>query len=206
MPHPDPSLAATSLQRYSFASGARQALAGLTSLAFLLTTMLVAATMATGCENNRTQLTEEQSEGGLGLPDTVKERKVKLDPRCGLNETIQDPKEGTPDYVIGQLLEAAAATGDEKANFQKFYSHFSPDAEESWVKSQYWPRARKFVTKYLQQDAGSGIVYKICDRRPNEKKGEVKIFIQSLDPEKSNTPITLKKDDAGVWKVIFYTP
>lgn|GEM_PF-945963 len=173
----------------------------------VLTLSLVLVGMFAGCENKGgTNLTQEQSENGLGLPDTSSDgKRIKLDPRCDLNETIVDPKEGTVDFVINQLLEAAAAGGDEKANFQKFYSHFPADTEEKWVRDQYFSRARKFVNKYLQQDAGSGIVFKICERR-EQGNGEVKVFIQSLDPNKSNPPMTLKKNDAGVWKVVFYTP
>ena len=180
--------------------GAKRSLAAVTlSLAFF-------AVLA-GCENKSgTNLTQQQSEQGLGLPDTSSDgKRIKLDPRCDLNETVVDPKEGTVEYVLSQLLEAAAASGDEKVNFQKFYSHFPADTEEKWVRDQYFSRARKFVNKYLQQDAGSGIVFKICERR-EQGNGEVKVFIQSLDPNKSNPPVTLKKDEAGVWKVIFYTP
>lgn len=178
----------------------------LLALALAIVPAIVLAPSLAACENNRTKLTKEQSEGGLGLPDTSSDgKRIKLDPRCDLNETVVDPKEGTPEYVISQLLEAAAAPGDENANFRKFYSHFPADTAEKWVRDQYFSRARKFVNKYLQQDAGNGIVYKICERRESNN-GEVKIFIQSLDPNKSNPPITLKKDEAGVWKVVFYTP
>lgn len=174
--------------------------------ALALAVALVGASLLGACENNRTNLTTEQAERGLGLPDTSSDgKRIKLDPRCELNETIDDPKEGTPELVISQLLEAAASTGDEKAAFEKFYSHFPADTEAKWVRDQYFSRARKFVNKYLQQDAGGGIVYKICERR-KVSDSEVKIFIQSLDPQKSNPPITLKKDDAGAWKVTFYTP
>ena len=158
------------------------------------------------CENNRTKLSAEQSERGLGLPDSSSDgKRIKLDPRCNLNETVVDPKEGTVEYVISQLLEAAAAPGDENVNFKKFYSYFPADKEEKWVRDQYFSRARKFLNKYLQQDAGAGIVFKICERR-EQGNGEVKVFIQSLDPNKSNPPITLQKDESGAWKVVFYTP
>lgn len=187
------------------ANPARAWFAAATRLVVMVSLTAMAAG-ASGCENNRTKLTKEQSEGGLGLPDSSSDgKRVKLDPRCELNETVMDPKEGTPEFVIFKMLEAAAASGDEATNFKQFYSYFPADKEEKWVRDQYWPRARKFVNKYLQQDAGSGIVFKICERR-EEGGGELKIFIQSLDPQKSNPPIKLKKDDAGAWKVTFYTP
>lgn len=168
--------------------------------------LLFVAALAPACENNRTNLTAEQSERGLGLPDTSSDgKRIKLDPRCKLDELVTDPKEGTVEYVIFKLIEAAAATGDDKAAFQKFYSHFPSDTEERWVRDQYFTRAQKFVDKYLQQDLSQGVAFKICERR-DEGKDKVKVFIQSLDPNKSNPPITLQKDDAGAWKVIFYTP
>jgi hypothetical protein len=173
----------------------------------ILTALAVFAVAAVACESNRTKLTEEQAAQGLHLPDTSSDgNRIKLDPRCQLNETIVEPKEGTPDYVIHELLSAAAASGDDATNFKRFSAHFPPESEIKWIRDQYWTRAKKFVTKYLQQDASQGIVYKICERRENKSNGEIKIFIQSLDPQKSNPPITVKKDDAGTWRVVFYTP
>jgi len=123
-----------------------------------------------------------------------------------LNEEVIEPKENTPEWAIYQILDAARSEKDDEETFQKFYAQFDPETEaESWVRQQYWPRARKHVSKYLQGDPSQGVVYKICDRRP-EGEGKVKIFIQSTDPSKSNPPIALKKDDAGKWKVVFYTP
>jgi hypothetical protein len=162
---------------------------------------------ASACESNRTKLTEEQAERGLGLPDTSSDgERIKLDPRCAANQTVAEAEQNTPEWVILELISAAAATGDENTNFQRFAAQFGPETEVKWIRDQYWSRAKKFVTKYLQKDVAQGVVYKICERRENKQNGELKLFIQSLDPQKSNPPITLKKDDAGVWKVVFYTP
>ncbi|TNF29015.1 MAG: hypothetical protein EP329_16730 [Deltaproteobacteria bacterium] len=168
--------------------------------------LLVGLTITSGCENNRTKLTEEQSEGGLGLPTTSSnpKKKITIDPRCELNEEVVDPKADTPEWVIYQLLDAARTKDDSEDAFQKFYAQFDESQAESWVRQQFWPRARKHVTKYLLGDPSQGVVYKICDRR--EDNGKIKIFIQSTDPTKSNPPITVKKDDGGKWKVVFYTP
>jgi len=169
--------------------------------------MLVALVATPACENNRTKLTEEQSEGGLGLPTTHSDhtKKITIDPRCELNEEVVDPKENTPEWVIYQLLDAARSKEDNEDSFQKFYAQFAEGQAESWVRSQYWPRARKHVAKYLQGDPSQGVVYKICERREDDK-GKIKIFIQSTDPKKSNPPIAVQKDDGGKWKVVFYTP
>ncbi|MFO0747411.1 MAG: hypothetical protein U1F43_17350 [Myxococcota bacterium] len=161
------------------------------------------------CENNRTTLTEKQSQEGLGLPDTGSSgKKITLDARCNLDELITTPAPDSPDAVIMSMMEAAnaAASGqDEDGNFKKFFAAFMDGTEERRVKEDFWGRAKKFVPKYLQQDASQGITYKICERR-EEAGGEIKIFIQSLDKQKSNPPIKLKKNDAGKWKVTFYTP
>lgn len=168
---------------------------------------LAAVLAVSGCESNRTKLTEEQAERGLGLPDTSSDgTRIKLDPRCQANQTVAEAEKNTPEWVILELLTAAAATGDEETNFRRFAANFPPETEVKWIRDQYWSRAKKFVTKYLQGDPAQGIVYKICERRENKANGELKLFIQSLDPQKSNPPITVKKDDAGVWKVVFYTP
>ncbi|MCA9647670.1 MAG: hypothetical protein KC492_43570, partial [Myxococcales bacterium] len=108
--------------------------------------LLAGFTLTTGCENNRTKLTEEQAQQGLGLPDSSsKGAELKLDPRCKLNELVTEPQEGTPEFVIAKLFEAASADGDEDANFQKFFSHFPSDAQERWVRDQYFTRSRKHV-------------------------------------------------------------
>jgi len=177
------------------------------SLSVLALTLTALA--ASACENNRTSLTAEQSQNGLGIPDSGSSgKKVTLDPRCNLDELVSDPKPDTPDLVIYTMLEAAAAANegkDEAGNFQKFYAQFIEGTEERRVKEDFWGRAKKNAAKYLQQDASAGIQYKICERR-DEAGGEVKIFIQSLDKQKSNPPIKLKKDATGAWKVTFYTP
>lgn len=188
----------------------RQAIASAVAsrLGWMVTGALACAMIITsgaGCESNRTKLTKAQSEGGLGLSDASSERRsVSIDPRCQLNEEVVDPKENTPAWVIQQLLEAAASPKDDEASFQKFFSHFDDTKAESWVRAQYWPRARQHVDKYLLRPASDGIVYKICERRPSGDN-KVKIFIQSNDPTKSNPPITLDKDSEGVWKVSFYS-
>ncbi len=177
---------------------------------FFVSSLLLAlvALGSGGCENNKTKLTKEQSEQGLGLPTTSSSgTRAQFAQRCGLDESIVDPKEGTPEYVLHQLIVAASASGPDDANFKRFYAQFAPETEERWAKDQYWPRAKKFVSKYLQQDAAQGVVFKICERRQEDKDGNrIKFFIQSLDPQKSNPPIILAKNDDGAWKVVFFTP
>lgn len=176
---------------------------------FVSSLLLVLVALGSGgCENNRTKLSSEQAAQGLGLPTTASSgTRAQFAQRCVLDESIVDPKEGTPEYVLQQLLVAASATGPDDVNFKRFYAQFAPETEERWAKDQYWPRAKKFVTKYLQQDAAQGVVFKICERRKEDKDGNrIRFSIQSLDPQKSNTPITIAKNDDGVWKVVFYTP
>ncbi len=171
-----------------------------------LATLSVAALLAlfTGCEKKNSHLTQQQAEQGLGLPDTSSDgSKTRLKTRCELNETIMDPKPGTPEFVIADVLGASAATGDDNANFERFYSHFPADKDKKWVRDQYWPRAKKMVTKYLQQEASQGIVYKICRRLEDKSTGQITIFIESLDADKKHPPYTLQQD-AGAWKIVRY--
>lgn len=142
-------------------------------------------------------------ERGLGLPDTSASReRVKMDPRCELGEVVSAPAEGTPEWVIRDIL--TAATGPEgEAGFDRFFKHFKGEKDEAWVRRQYWPRAREHASKYLEE--GDGVVYTIC-RRKEQPDGGLKIFIKSHEATKSNPPITVKKNADGVWKVVFYTP
>ena len=182
---------------------------GLRRLPGLAFVLLAFGLTGSACENNRTKLSEKQSIEGLGIPDTGSSgKRVQLDPRCELDQLISDPKPDTPDFVIYTMLEAASAAAegkDEAGNFQKFFAQFMDGTEERRVKEDFWGRAKKYAPKYLQQDASQGVQYKICERR-DEANGEIKIFIQSLDKQKSNPPIRLKKDATGAWKVTFYTP
>lgn len=164
----------------------------------------LALAFSAACEKKNSHLTAEQAEKGLGLPDSSSDGKfIKLNPRCELNETIIDAKPGSPEFVIADILGAAAATGDDAANFERFYSHFPADKDKNFVRDQYWPRAKTHVNKYLQQEASQGIVYKICRRLEDKSTGEIQIFIESLDPKKMPPPYALKQD-GGVWKVTRY--
>lgn len=170
---------------------------------------LVALALTTACKSEG-HITAEQAERGLGLPDTSSDgTRIKLDARCPANQTVNKAEANTPEFVLLELItaanEAGNAGGDEAANFQRFAAHFPPETEVKWIRDQYWSRAKKFVTKYLVPDS-EGVTFRICERRENKQNGELKLFIQSFDPQKSNPPITVKKDDAGVWKVVFYTP
>lgn len=159
-----------------------------------------------GACKGQSHISEEQAERGLGLPDSSSDgTRIKLDARCPANQTVSTAEANTPEFVLLELLTAANSDGDEAANFQRFASHFPPETEVKWIRDQYWSRAKKFVSKYLVPDS-EGVTFRICERRENKQNGELKLFIQSFDPQKSNPPITVKKDDAGVWKVVFYTP
>jgi hypothetical protein len=168
--------------------------------------VFVALALLVGACKSEGHITAEQAERGLGLPDTSSDgTRIKLDARCPANQTVNKAEPNTPEFVLLELLTAASSDGDEAANFQRFASHFPPETEVKWIRDQYWSRAKKFVTKYLVPDS-EGVTFRICERRENKQNGELKLFIQSFDPQKSNPPITVKKDDAGVWKVVFYTP
>lgn len=128
--------------------------------------------------------------------------------RCKLDEKIQAPEEGTPEHVLHALFQAAATAEDTPEAFQAFFGHFDSTFKERDVKYNYWKRFRKFLPKYKVEVEGAAegeFVFHICDRIEQEG-GKLKFFIKTEDPKKSNPPITLKKDDAGDWKVAFFTP
>ncbi len=171
-----------------------------------LAAALVLGLMVSGCDNKRTNLSEEQAEKGLGLPTSHSgTEKIDIDPRCEANDTIVDPTANSPEAIIKDLLDASQME-DAEAGFEKFYAHFDQTkVKRDWAKKQYWPRARKHVKKYLAADQADGTVFRVCERR-KKNDSELKIFIQSNDPKKSNPPITFGKQADGSWKVIFYTP
>lgn len=178
-------------------------------LGFLSLTFLALTLALTACKG-QSHITEEQAERGLGLPDTSSDgTRIKLDARCPANQTVSKAEANTPEFVLLELITAANtvanAGGDEASNFQRFASHFPPETEVKWIRDQYWSRAKKFVNKYLVPDS-EGVNFIICERRENKQNGELKLFIKSFDPQKSNPPVTVQKDDAGVWRVVFYTP
>ncbi|MFT7578634.1 MAG: hypothetical protein ACI9MR_000292 [Myxococcota bacterium] len=156
-----------------------------------------------GCGNER-RISDEQAEKGLALPDsTSTTRKISLGNRCKLDEVVKAPAEGTPEWVVQQVYEAAAADEDNDANFGRFYAHFDASIKKDWARKQYWPRIRRTVEKYLIGDKAAGAEFKICRRE--KKDGTVKMWIHSQDDKKSNPPVTVAQDDAGKWKITFFS-
>jgi hypothetical protein len=193
MRHPDP----TSVLR----AGGRRFVRGPVFLAGLI--MLLGLV---GCDNKRTKLSEEELAQGVRNTrgPVAPSEKIKVDPRCELNEKVEAPDENSAEWVIHELYTAAASTGDDEANFQRFYKHFDASTAEKWARDQYWPRLKTHVSKYIDGDAEVGISFTICERR-QETPDSVKLFIRSKDSSKSNPPITLKKMPDGTHKIVFFT-
>jgi hypothetical protein len=159
------------------------------------------------CGNKRTQLTQDELENGVrSTPAATKGAPPSGDPRCPLGERVTAPAEGSPEWVIQELYTAAAAQGDDEANFQRFYKHFDPTSTaENWARTQYWGRVRKHVAKYLDNPGGTPAHFTICERR-NEGPETFRISVRSNDPAKMNPPITVKRDPAtGRNMVIFFS-
>ena len=123
------------------------------------------------------------------------------DPTCPEREVIKEPKEGTAENVILQMY-LAALKGDTEENFEKFYSCFAKTQKKTFVKDEHWPRIIKFVRKYIQNPDQPA--YTICKKVPSGEES-IKIYIQSNDPQKTNPPILLLKED-GALKVEVFTP
>ena len=166
-------------------------------------TVLAIATAGAACKQQHDPEVE-----GYGLPDSSS-AKTALPPmakRCKLDEAVKAPAKGTPEATI-QALYGAAVGKDDQAHLQSFQDQFSSSQNRSWIKTGYWPKARKYVRKYLPSDYKDGdpVTFTVC-RRKQRSDGSVTLYIRANDPKKSNVPITLEKNDKGVWKVTSYTP
>lgn len=122
-------------------------------------------------------------------------------PHCPVNREVRNPPEGSAEWVVADMLSAALGP-DGDAAFDRFYRHFMAQHERGWVRQQYWPRAREHVRKYVVSE--DPLIYRIC-RELNPEPEQLKLFLRSYDPRKSDPPITLRQS-AGVWRVEFYTP
>jgi hypothetical protein len=171
-----------------------------TRLALGLVIMLVSV----ACDNKRSQLTQEEIDNG------VRTRKAPtnaapVDPRCQLSEKVTAPAQGSAEWVLQELYTAALGPDDD-ASFQRFYKHFdTASTAENWARTQYWPRLRQHVAKYLDNPGATPAHFTLCERR-NEGPETFRFSIRSNDPKKSNPPITVRKDPAsGQHKVIFFS-
>jgi hypothetical protein len=157
------------------------------------------------CENKRTQLTQEEIENGVRTRSAPTAATKAVDPKCALSENVTAPAQGSPEWVIQEIYTAATSTGDDEANFQRFYKQFdATQTAESWARSQYWGRVKQHVPKYVDNPGGSPAHYTLCERRV-EGPDTTRFSIRSNDPAKMNPPITVRKDGSGQNRVIFFS-
>jgi len=170
----------------------------------------IMAVATVGCDNKRTKLTDEQLEVGLPSRGEVPpSERVKLDPRCEVNQQVTEPEEGTAEWVLHDLIAAASeaneAGADDAALFQRFYAHFSSETAERWAKDQYWGRFKQHVSKYVDAESIHDHAFTICERK-TETPDTTRFAIKSHDTTKSNPPITLREMPDGKFRVVFFTP
>lgn len=174
--------------------------------ACILAATLAFLHVAPGCGKKQTDPNEQEQ---YHLPSTGShtntDRSKPASPGVEVDEEgcygVKAPATGTLEHAISELYAAASSEKDDEESFQRFYSQFDAIKEEAWVRKQYWPRARKHVSKYLEP--GDGVAFQLC-RRKQLKPDEVKVFVRSNDSQKSDPPITLKQD-GDTWKVIAFT-
>ncbi len=163
---------------------------------------LLFVAVVSGCKKER-----NIEESGLGLPDTTSTgtEAPKMEQPCRLDEEVSAPAEGTPEWVVGEMLAAAADPGDEEAAFTRFHGQYESSKDAKWVRSQYWKAARAQIQKLLPPDyeAGGPLTYTICRRE--ESGSRLKLFVKSWDIDKAHVPVTLKKDGEA-WKVATFSP
>lgn len=145
---------------------------------------------------------------GHGLPDTSSTRQSPppATTRCALNDVIQYPDSDQPEWVIHELFSAALSTEPEERSFKRFARVFGSMHKTSWVREAYWKAARKHVRTYVSEQSDEDeVVFSVC-RRVEESPERLKLFIGSNDPNRSNMPMTLARNQAGEWKVARYAP
>ncbi len=149
-------------------------------------------------------------EAGLGLPDTTSTgtKAPKMGPWCEKATPVEAPADGTPEKVVLDLLSAAADQGDEEAAFERFHALYEDGKDAKWVRSQYWKRSRKEISKFLPPDTdlSAPLTGFVQCKKAASSGGRLKIFVKSYDMDKANAPVGLRKDDGGAWKVTSFTP
>ena len=145
---------------------------------------------------------------GHGLPDTSSTRQGPAPTlsRCTLNEVVRYPDSDKPEWVIHELFSAALSNEPEEKAFKRFARVFGTMHKTDWIREAYWKAAKRHVRTYVSEPSDEDeVVFSVC-RRVEESPENLKLFIGSNDPSRSNMPISLARNDAGEWKVVRYTP
>jgi len=145
---------------------------------------------------------------GHGLPDTSSTRQAPTPTlgRCELNQVVRYPDSDKPEWVIHELFSAALSAASDEKSFKRFSSVFAKVHKKAWIREAYWTGAKKHVRTYVSEASDEDeVVFSVC-RRVEESADTLKLFIGSNDPNRSNMPITLARNEAGEWKVTRYAP
>lgn len=173
-------------------------------LSWLISVALAAlGLMCGGCSSKMDPATV-----GHGLPDTSSTRQApsRTLARCPLNEVIRYPDSDKPEWVVHELFAAALSAETGEKAFTRFARVFGAMHKTDWVRNAYWKAAKSHVRTYVSDKSGEDeVVFSVC-RRVEESPESLKLFIGSNDPNRSNMPITLARNEAGEWKVVRYTP
>jgi hypothetical protein len=133
----------------------------------------------------------EEAEGPLArVPSTCPEGRI-----------VRSGGHGTPEGVLWDAYRLALQP-DQEATAAEFAGLVTAGTSESHVRRNLWPRVREHVGK-LVADPGRP-AYVLC-RSIDGPGGRVKIFVKSNDPQKSDPPTVLVRED-GVWKIDVMTP
>ena len=122
------------------------------------------------------------------------------DLECPELQIFSEPGIADVEYPFAEVYRAALMP-DGKRAFARFAAQFMEHKEERFLKAQLWPRVRKHVRKYVEDP--EDFSFGICRRevKPNQT---VKIYIRSLDPQKSHPPSTVTKVGSA-WKLDFFS-
>jgi hypothetical protein len=119
------------------------------------------------------------------------------------NTVVENPKEGTAEWVVSKTLEAGMANTMEAwygTHCHPNYCLGTPRNKKNFVKYR-WKRLRKWVESYYVDVAkGTFEVVRTDPKDFDEKTDRLKLFLKSSKRDMP-VPIEVRRDKKGAWKV-----
>ncbi len=116
---------------------------------------------------------------------------------------VENPKEGSAEWVVAQTLEAGMANSRDawyETHCHPDYCLGTPRNRKNFVKYR-WKRLRKWVeTYYSDVEKRSFEVVRTDPKEFDDKTDSLKLFLKSSKRDMP-VPIQLQRDKKGAWKV-----
>lgn len=131
--------------------------------------------------------------------------------KLGITTEVTQPEEGTPEYVVFQVIKAAIkAKKDEKAGWQDFVKQLHPEERANLVQKKTWREfrftalVRKVHLFTMAEDDAKSVseaAFEIVRVQEVGNGNIVKVFVKNEGNPESPTPCKLEKTENG-WGVI----